>query len=123
MKLWHVYVAIGVIAFVLTGSQVLGYVDAGPIGAQKDFWKDAFGSNDAARFLAFDVLFLGLAVFVMMWFESRKVGISTRWYVAYLVLSVVIGISTFAPLFMAHRQRKLDAMAVAKPTNAGQPAT
>lgn len=108
MKLWHVYVAIGLVAFVLTGSQVLGYLDAGPIGAQVDFWKDAFGTNNAARFLSFDVILLGLAVFVMMWFESRKVGISTGWFVAYVVLSIVIGISTFVPFFLAHRQRKLD---------------
>lgn len=109
MKLWHVYVVIAVVAFFATGSQALGYFDAGPIDGTIDFWDDAIHSSDASLFLAFDVVLLGLAVFVLMWVESRKVGISNRWYVGYVVLSVLIGISTFVPLWLAHRQRLLDA--------------
>lgn len=113
MKLWHVYVALAVIGLLGTGTQVLGYLDAGPVGGTVDFWKDALTTNDAARFLAIDVVVLGVAVFVLLGVEARRVGIRAGWFVFYLVGSLLIGISTFAPLFLAHRQRKLDAMPAA----------
>lgn len=110
MRLWHVYVLIGVIAFVATGSQALGYLGsgAGPLTGTERFWSDAITANNASLFLVFDVALLGLAVFVLMWVESRKLGISGGWFAAYVVLSVLIGISTFVPFFLAHRQRILD---------------
>ena len=110
MKLWHVYVLIAVVAFFATGAQALPYFDngAGPIAGTDRFWRDAITANDASLFLVFDVVLLGLAVFIWMWFECRKVGISMGWFLAYVVLSVLIGISTFVPLFLAHRQRVLD---------------
>jgi len=107
MKLERVYYVLAVLGFVLTGSQVLGYVDAGPVGGTVDFWDDALTTNDAARFLAFDVAVLGAAVFVFLWVESRKVGIAAKWFWMYVVLSLAIGISTFVPLFLAHRERAL----------------
>ncbi|WP_188113566.1 DUF2834 domain-containing protein [Nocardioides humilatus] len=110
MKLWHVYVAIAVVALIGTTSQALGYFDAGPVGGTVDFWDDALTSNDAARFLAIDVFLLGTAVFVLLAVEGRRVGIGAGWWAFYFVASLLIGISTFVPLFLAHRQRKLDAM-------------
>ena len=41
MRLWHVYVAIAVVALVATMSQALGYFDAGFVGGTVDFWDDA----------------------------------------------------------------------------------
>jgi hypothetical protein len=111
MRLWHVYVLIGVIAFFLTGSQALEYFDEGLVDGTDHFWRGAINANNASLFLVYDVLFLGLAVFVLMWVESRRVGISTVWYVAYVALSLLIGISTFVPFFLAHRQRILDSRA------------
>ena len=110
MKLWHVYVALAVIGFLGTGSQALGYVDAGPIGGTADFWQDALDTNDAARFFVIDVLVLGVAIFVLLGVEARRVGIATKWFVFYAAGSVLIGISTFVPLFLAHRQRRLDGL-------------
>jgi hypothetical protein len=110
MKLWQVYVALALIGFVGTGSQVLGYVDAGFVGANVDFWQDALTTHDAARFFVIDILVLGVAVFVFLGIEARRLGISTRWFVFYAVGSVLVGISTFVPLFLAHRQRRLDAV-------------
>lgn len=109
MKLWHVYVALGVIGFLATGSQVLGYLDAGPVGGTGDFWEDALTTNDAARFLVLDVLVLGVAIFVLLGVEARRVGIGAGWFVLYVVGSLLVGISTFVPFFLAHRQRRLDA--------------
>lgn len=113
MRLWQVYILIGVVAFFATGSQALPYFNdgSGPIAGTHEFWRDAITANHASRFLAFDVVLLGLAVFVLMWVESRKVGISTGWFAAYVVLSILVGISTFVPFFLAHRQRILDARA------------
>lgn len=114
MKLWHVYVLIGIIAFFATGSQALPYLgESGPVAGTEQFWRDAITANNASLFLVFDVVLLALAVFVLMWVESRKVGIGTGWFVAYVTLSVFVGISIFAPFFLAHRQRKLDARAAA----------
>ena len=109
MKLWHVYVALAVIGFIGTGSQVLGYLDAGLVGGTADFWRDALDTNDAARFLAIDILVLGVAVFVLLGVEARRVGITAGWFLLYVVGSLAVGISTFVPLFLAHRQRRLDA--------------
>lgn len=111
MKLWQVYALIGTVALFATGSQALPYFgdDDGPIAGTEQFWRDAMTANNASLFLVFDVVLLGLAIFVWMGIESRKLGIGTRWFVAYVVLSVVIGISTFVPYFLAHRQRILDA--------------
>jgi NO-binding membrane sensor protein with MHYT domain len=109
MKLWHVYIALAVIGFLGTGSQVLGYLDAGPVGGTADFWRDALSTNDAARFLAIDVLVLGVAVFVFLGVEACRVGITAKWFVFYVVGSLLVGISTFVPLFLAHRQRRLEA--------------
>ena len=109
MKLWHLYVALACVAFVATTSQTFGYFDAGPVGGTIDFWDDALTTNDAARFLAIDIFMLALALFVLMGVEARKVDISAAWWVFYLLGSILIGISTFVPLFLAHRQRRLDA--------------
>lgn len=111
LKLWHVYVLIGVIAFVATGSQALHYLASGdgPLAGTGQFWRDAVTANNASRFLVLDVALLGLAVFVLMGVESRRLGIGTHWLVLYVVLSVLVGISTFVPFFLAHRQRLIDA--------------
>ena len=112
MKLWHVYVLIGVIEFFATGSQTLGYfVNDGPIAGTEQFWRDAITANNASLFLVFDVVLLSLAIFVLMWVESRKVGISGAWFAAYVALSILVGVSAFVPFFLAHRQRLLDARA------------
>ena len=113
MKLWHVYVLIGIVAFFLTGSQALAYMGAGPVGGTEQFWRDAITANHASLFLVYDIALLALAVTILMWVECRKVGIGTGWFVAYVVLSALVGISTFVPFFLAHRQRILDARAAA----------
>ena len=109
MKLWHLYVAIGVAAFVATGSQALHYTGSGLVGGTVEFWRDAVTGNPASLFLAYDVTFLGLAVWILLWIEGHRVGISAGWRVAFIALSVLVGISTFVPFFLALRQRKLDA--------------
>lgn len=109
MKLWQLYVVIGVVAFLLTGSQAIGYADAGFVGGNVDFWQDALTTHDAARFMTYDVILLGLACFVLVWVEGAKLGLAVGWRVAVVAGSVLIGVSTFVPFFLAWRQRRLDA--------------
>ncbi|WP_162251499.1 MULTISPECIES: DUF2834 domain-containing protein [unclassified Nocardioides] len=111
MKLWHVYVLIGIAGFFATGSQALEYFTSGdgPIDGTEQFWRDAITANNASLFLVFDVVILGLALFVWMSVESRKVDIGAGFFVGYVPLSILVGISTFVPFFLAHRQRLLDA--------------
>lgn len=108
MKLWHLYVLIALVSLGLTTWQASGYFDAGLIGGTADFWRDAFNGNAAGRFLAFDAIGLGTGCFVLVWVEGRRVGIGPGWRIGYIALSLLIGVSTFVPLFFAHRQRVLD---------------
>ena len=108
MKLWHLYAVIGVVGLVLTGSQALGYVSAGPIGGTVEFWRDAFTGNDASRFLAVDILTLVTGLFVFLWVEGHRLGIAARWRVAYILGSTLIASAAFIPFFLAHRQRVLE---------------
>ena len=109
MNLEKLYYVLAVAGFLGTGSQVLGYVDAGFIGGTADFWDDALNSSDASRFLTIDIFVLGVALFVMLGVESRRLGIAAKWFWVYLAGSVLIGISTFVPLFLAHRERAMVA--------------
>lgn len=108
MKLWHLYAALGVFAFFLTGSQALGYYEAGLVGGTVSFWRDALNGNDASRFLAFDVAFLATVCLVFIWVEGGRLGIGLWWRIGYIVLSTFIAGSAFVAFFMAHRQRILD---------------
>jgi len=99
---------IGVVGLVASGSLAIPYFSTGFVEGTEQFWRDAISANHASLFLVYDVVLLGLAVFVLMWVESREVGIGTGWFVAYVLLSTFVGISTFVPFFLAHRQRILD---------------
>lgn len=107
MNLERLYYVLAVAGFVGTGSQVLDYTGAGFFGGTADFWDDVFTTTAAARFLAIDIFVLGAAIFVLLWVESRKVGIAAKWFWGYAAGSLLIGISTFVPLFLAHRERVL----------------
>jgi hypothetical protein len=109
MKLWHLYAAIGVVGLVLTGSQALGYFSAGPVGGTVEFWRDAFHGDDASRFLAVDILALVTALFVFIWVEGRRLGISAGWRLVYVLGSTLVASAAFVPFFLAHRQRVLNA--------------
>ena len=109
MKLWHAYVAIGVIGLVVAGSQALGYYADGLTGVTVDFWRDALQGNDVGRFLALDVVFLAAACYVLIWIEGSRLGIGVWWRVGYIVASTLVAASAFVPFFLAHRQRVLDA--------------
>lgn len=105
------YAVIGALAFVGTFGNILGllgqYGLSGFLDATLQFWKDAL-VNEASRFLAVDLLFLGLAVVLWMLLEARRLKIPGVWL--YIVFGLFIAISLAVPLFMIHRERRLAAV-------------
>ena len=71
------------------------------------FWTDAFASHISAS-LAWDILILGLAGFVLVWAEAGRTGMSRWWPVAYLVLANAIAAAFAFPLFLFFRERRLQ---------------
>ncbi len=98
------YAGLALVGLIGTGVQVLGYFDAGFIGANLAFWKDTV-ATPASTFIVVDILVLAAAVFVWMFGECRRLGLRGVW--AYFLASVFIGVSFAFPLFLAHRQRAL----------------
>lgn len=89
-----------------TNAQLPAYLHLGPVGGTVQFWSDALSSN-AGIFLVVDILVLGAVVLVWMFGECRRLGIAPAWAWVYFLGSLLIGISFFFPLFMAHRQRRM----------------
>lgn len=100
------YVLLAITGLIGTGAQLPAYLPLGPVGGTIQFWKDALISP-ASVFLVVDIFVLGTAVFVWMFGECRRLGISAVWAWVYFFGSLLIGISCFVPLFMAHRQHRI----------------
>lgn len=98
------YGLIALLAFVGTWGNGLPYLSLGVVGANVQFWQDS-AVNPASRFLTLDVFFLGLAVFVWMVLEARRLGMRGVWL--YLLFGTVIAISVTVPIFMINRERAL----------------
>ncbi len=98
------YITLAIAGLVGTWAQALGYLGAGFLAGNIQFWKETV-TTPAATFIVVDIFILAAAVFVMMFAEGRRLGISTRWLWTYFLGSSLIGISCFVPLFLAHRQR------------------
>jgi hypothetical protein len=101
-----VYGLIAVLAFVSTWGNGLPYLSLGFVGANVAFWKDTL-ANPASRFLTLDIFFLGLAVFVWMVLEARRLGMRGVWL--YLLFGAIVAISVTVPIFLINRERALAA--------------
>lgn len=107
-QLCVLYAIIGALAFAGTWSQVLEPVrQLGFVEGTLRFWSDLM-VNESSRFIAIDILFLGLAVFVWMILEARRLQLPGVWL--YIAGSLLIGISLFVPLFLIHRERRQAAL-------------
>ena len=100
------YGLIALLAFVGTWGNAWSYVGLGVVGSNVAFWKDTM-VNPASRFLALDVFFLGLAVFVWMVLEARRLRMRFVWL--YLLVGTVVAISVTVPIFLLNRERVLAA--------------
>ncbi len=100
------YGLIALLAFVTTWANVLAYAGLGVVGSNVAFWTDTL-VNPASRFLTLDVFFLGLAVFVWMVLEARRLGMRGVWL--YLLFGMLVAISVTVPIFLTNRERALAA--------------
>ncbi|WP_162932610.1 DUF2834 domain-containing protein [Solimonas sp. K1W22B-7] len=98
------FVLLAILGLIGTSAQLPAYLHLGPVNGTIQFWTEAL-SSPASMFLAVDILMLGAVVLVWMFGECRRLGIAAGWAWVYFAGSLLIGISFFVPLFMAHRQR------------------
>src|SRR5262245_25580645 len=100
------YGVIAVLALVGTWGNNIHYLDRGFVEANRQFWTDTL-ANPASRSITVDIFFLGLAVFVWMVLEARRLGMRGVWL--YLVFGILIAISVTVPIFLINRERALAA--------------
>ena len=106
------YGVIAVLALVGTWGNNVAYLGMGFIGANLAFWPDTL-VNAASRSITADIFFLGLAVFVWMVLEARRLGMRYVWW--YLILGMLIAISVTVPVFLILRERALAAREAGSP--------
>ncbi|WP_454787936.1 DUF2834 domain-containing protein [Mycolicibacterium lutetiense] len=95
-----VYAVIAVVALVGTWWNNIRYVTTESTSLI-DFFQSGY-TNYASSSLTNDLLLFGLAAFVFMVVEARRIGIPKVWI--YIVLSAVIAVSVAFPLFLIRRQ-------------------
>ncbi len=101
-----IYILVAVVALILTWAHILGPLgEVGFIDGTLLFWQDVL-VNESSRFITVDILFLSLAVVFWMLQEARRLGMQGVW--AYIAAGIFIGISCAVPLFLAHRERRLQ---------------
>jgi hypothetical protein len=98
------YGLIALLAFVTTWGNALSYLSLGFVESNVRFWQDTL-VNPASRFLTLDIFWLGLAVFVWMVLEARRLGMRAVW--VYLLVGAVVAISVTVPVFLINRERAL----------------
>ena len=100
------YAAIALAALVATWGNNIAYLDQGFIGANAAFWRDTL-ANPASRSITADIFWFGLAVFIWMILEAKRLGMRFVWL--YLIVGFVVAISVTVPLFLINRERALAA--------------
>lgn len=94
------YAVIAVVALVATWWNNIRYVTTESTSLI-DFFQSGY-TNYASSSLANDLLLFGLAAFVFMVVEARRIGIPKVWI--YLVLSALVAVSVAFPLYLIRRQ-------------------
>lgn len=105
-----VYAVIAVVAFVGTWWNNIRYITTESTSTL-DFFQSGY-ANYASSSLTNDLLLFGLAAFVFMVVEARRIGIPKVWI--YLVLSFLVAVSVAFPLYLIRRQMVLADRRVAE---------
>jgi hypothetical protein len=100
------YGLIALLALVGTWGNNVAYLSLGFVGANVTFWQETL-ANPASRSITVDLFFLGLAVFVWMVLEARRLGMRGVWL--YLLFGMFVAISVTVPIFLINRERALAA--------------
>jgi uncharacterized membrane protein len=98
-----VYGLIAVVALFGTWSQNLAYLQDGSF-ALAAFCNDMI-ANPASRSIAIDLSAFGIAVFIGMVLEARRLGMRGVWF--YLAAGMLVAISVAVPAFLIHRELTL----------------
>ena len=99
-----IYLGLAAAALVGTWRENLAFFSESGTTSPRAFIEACF-ANHAAASISIDILFFGLAAFVFMSVEAKRLGIRFLWL--YVVLSFLIAVSVMFPIFMAVRQRHL----------------
>lgn len=99
-----VYGLVALLALVGTWGNNLAYLSLGFTGMATQFWQETL-VNPASRSITVDLFFLGLAVFVWMVLEARRLGMRGVWL--YLLFGMLVAISVTVPIFLINRERTL----------------
>src|SRR5262245_2402838 len=100
------YGLIALLALVGTWGNNVDYVGLGFVDTNIRFWKDTL-VNPASRSITVDLFFLGIAMFVWMVLEARRLGMRGVWL--YLLFGMLVAISVTVPIFLINRERALAA--------------
>ena len=90
----------------LVGTFVL---NAWTVVAGRDYLGDVFGSGPAVGSIGVDLLVVAVAGAVFIVVEARRLGMKRAWL--YIALSLITAFAFTFPLFLAMRERRLQAMA------------
>ncbi|HKP66523.1 MAG TPA: DUF2834 domain-containing protein [Casimicrobiaceae bacterium] len=98
------YGSIALLALVGTWGNNVAYLSLGFVGANMTFWQETL-VNPASRSITVDLFFLGIAMFVWMVLEARRLGMRGVWL--YLLFGMLVAISVTVPIFLINRERAL----------------
>lgn len=98
------YGLIALLALAGTWGNNVAYLSLGFVGASTAFWQETL-ANPASRSITVDLFFLGLAMFVWMVLEARRLGMRAVWL--YLLFGMLVAISVTVPIFLINRERAL----------------
>lgn len=73
----------------------------------RDYLRDLFGSGPAVSSIGVDLLIVAVAGAILIVVEARRLGMKRAWL--YLALSLVTAFAFTFPLFLAMRERRLQA--------------
>lgn len=107
-----VYGLIALLALAGTWGNNVAYLSHGFVGANLAFWHDTL-ANPASRSITVDLFFLGLAIFVWMILEARRLAMRGVWL--YLAFGMLIAISVTVPIFLINRELALHERDPASP--------
>ena len=107
------YGLIALLALVGTWGNNVAYMGLGFVETNITFWRETL-ANPASRSITVDLFFLGLAMFVWMVLEARRLGMRGVWL--YLLFGMLVAISVTVPIFLINRER---ALAAREPASAG----
>jgi hypothetical protein len=100
------YGLIALLALVGTWGNNVAYLGLGFVETNVTFWRETL-ANPASRSITVDLFFLGLAMFVWMVLEARRLGMRGVWL--YPLFGMLVAISVTVPIFLINRERALAA--------------